>query len=169
MIHADWLQTLAEISLGFAGFSALIAGLHGGDAAVSRRNRSQCLAVVETSVSVLGSCILPVLFHGLGLSEAAAYRAGAVVFVVAGVPLTLRGFRRGLRSRERPARERPGLLLYAAFSGSVGLGAMMLCAAGHPEPLVPTYYLAGLAGTLGIGAVNFVSFVVSQTEESDGA
>jgi len=26
MTHADWFQTLAEIGLGFAGFSALIAG-----------------------------------------------------------------------------------------------------------------------------------------------
>ncbi len=159
MTHVDWLQTLAEIGLGFAGFSALIAGMRRGGSTADPANSSRGRAVVETSLSVLFGCTLPVLLHGLGFSETVAFRLAGGLFLIAGAPLTVRGFRRALAIRTQFQPPRPVLSALSGVAGVGGLGFSLAAVVGIPAAAVPTYYLASLISILGIAAVNFAGFV----------
>ncbi len=159
MTHADWFQTLAEIGLGFAGFSALIAGMRRGDETPDLENASRGRAVVETSLSALFGCATPVMLIGLGLGETTAFRWAGGLFLLVGAPLTVRGFRRAMATRQAGRRDQPTLAGLSIIAGTAGLGFSLACVVGRPESAVPTYYLGAILGILGISAVNFAGFV----------
>jgi len=159
MAYADWLQTLAEIGLGFAGFSALIAGMRGQDETPDLENSNRGRAVVETSLSVLFGCTVPVILIGLGLAETTAFRIAGGLFLLVGAPLSARGFHRAMAGRDRGRSMQPALAILSFIAGAAGLGFSFACALGRPEAFVPTYYFGALIGILGISAVNFAGFV----------
>jgi len=160
MTHADWLQTLAEIALGFAGFSALIAGMRRSDETPDLENASRGRAVVETSLSALFGCTTPIMLIGLGVAETTAFRWAGALFLLVGAPLTVRGFRRAIANRRRTGRPaRPAVTGLSFVAGAAGLGFSLACAIERPESAVPTYYLGAILGILGISAVNFAGFV----------
>lgn len=159
MTHADWLQTLAEIGLGFAGFSALIAGMRRSDETPDLENSSRGRAVVETSLSVLFGCTVPVLLIGLGLAETTAYRWAGGLFLLVGAPLSVRGFRRAIATRHARTPSQPAFTALSSVAGLAGLGFSLACVIGRPAISVPTYYLGAIIGILGISAVNFAGFV----------
>jgi fermentation-respiration switch protein FrsA (DUF1100 family) len=164
MTHSEWLQTLAEIGIGFAGFSALIAGMRHRDEPISAENRARGRAVIETSFAVLFGAILPVILHGLGLGETSAFRLAATVLAIAGTPLTIRGYRRGM-ALQTPKPGQSPIIRWVGFPfGILSLGFAVACVVGLPQPIVPTYYLASLTGTLGIAALNFIGFVYAIDE-----
>jgi hypothetical protein len=121
MTHADWFQTLAEIGLGFAGFSALIAGMRRGEQNADPENASRGRAVVETSLSVLFACALPALLIGLGLTQTTAFRVAGGLFLLAGAPLSIRGFRRAIKTRSTKRVDLPALTVLGIIGGSAGL------------------------------------------------
>ena len=167
MTHGDWLQTLAEIGIGFAGFAALIAGMRNRDRASDPENASRGRAVVETSLSVLFACAAPVLLHGLGMTEESAFRLAGALFLLGGAPLSVRGFRRARATRDTDKALQPGLTGLSLVAGTAGLGFSLACVIGVPTASVPTYYLGALLGTLGIAAVNFAGFVFTIVEDDE--
>lgn len=165
MIHEDWLQTVAEVSVALAGFSSLAAGMRRRDYRTSAINRTRLLTIVETSLSALFFSVLPVLFHGLGMGERTSYRVSAVLFLLGFVPLCTRGFRRfqaaaGTSSALRSSR----LGLITLFAGLSTCVAGILCALDVLTASPSTLYLIALYGTLLIGAVNFTGFAASLVE-----
>ena len=164
MTHADWFQTLAEIGLGFAGFSALIAGMRRGEQTADPENTSRGRAVVETSLSVLFACALPALLVGLGLAETSAFRIAGTLFLLAGAPLSIHGFRRSIKTRKADRASQPILTVLSLIGGSAGLFFSLACVIGRPPEMLPTYYFGALLGTLGIAAINFAGFVFSIDE-----
>lgn len=159
MTHNDWLQTLAEIGIGFAGFSALITGMRGEGGALRIQNAAWGLAVVETSLAVLFGAMAPVVLHGLGLSEITAFRFSGGIFLLVGTPLTVRGYRRGFTAARDSLSRSPTLIAVSTLVGGSSLAFGLACAVGAPAAVVPTYYLAALICTLGIAAFNFTGFV----------
>ena len=169
MTHADWFQTLAEIGLGFAGFSALIAGMRRRDATADPENASRGRAVVETSLSVLFGCTTPVLLVGLGLAELTAFRFAGGLFFLVGAPLTVRGFRRGIATRQKGRPLSVPMTILTSIAGLAGLGFSLACVVGIPSAQVPTFYLGAIIGILGISAVNFAGFVFAINSGEDEA
>jgi hypothetical protein len=166
MTHGDWLQTLAEIGLGFAGFSALIAGMRGSDETPDLENASRGRAVVETSLCSLFGCAIPVMLIGLGLNETTAFRWAGALFLLVGAPLTVRGFRRAAATRRSGRPFQPVLGGLNVIGGLAGLGFSLACVIGRPESSVPTYYLGAILGILGISAINFAGFVFAINEDA---
>ena len=166
MTHADWFQTLAEISLGFAGFSALIAGMRRQDETPDLENTGRGRAVVETSLSSLFACMIPTLLIGFGLSETAAFRSAGGLFLICGTPLTFHGFRRAIDAQQSERRVSPVLSGLNVIGGLMGLGLSLACVIGRPVEFVPTFYLGAIIGILGISAVNFTGFVFAMHDGS---
>ncbi len=166
MTHSDWLQTIAEIGIGFAGFSALIAGMRRREDPASLENSGRSRAVVETSLSVLFSAFLPFLLHGLGVSENSAFRISGALFLAVGAPMTLRGFRRArTAARHVESQMHPVMAALSIGAGLASLCLALACAIGVPATSIPTYYVGALTGTLGIAAINFTGFVFAIDDE----
>jgi uncharacterized membrane protein YhaH (DUF805 family) len=116
---------------------------------------------VETSLSVLAFCLVPVLLNGLGVDEVGAFRISAIVFLAGFIPFTALGFR-----RFRLAAGKSAIQMSAPLGGvtllvaATALVAGVACAAGIPTSAVPTLYLIALTGTLAIGALNFLGFAI---------
>ena len=60
MTHEDWLRTLAEVAVALAGFSGLLAGIRQRNQRESQINLTRLKTIVETSLSVLAFCLMPV-------------------------------------------------------------------------------------------------------------
>ncbi len=160
MGHEDWLQVTAEVSIAFAGFSGLAAGLRDRSGRRTKINQSRLLTIVETSLSALLFCLVPVVLHGFGMSEGSAYRLSAFLFLCGFVPTCWRGFRRYLEAAGESVVDGDGRLgLYSIAGALTSLVAGVLCAVGIPGHALSTLYLLALAGTLVIGAINFAGFV----------
>jgi hypothetical protein len=167
--HEEWLRTLAEVAVALAGFSGLLAGIRQRSQRESRINITRLRTIVETSLSVLAFSLLPALLNGLGLNDVGAFRISAVSFLAGFIPLTVRGFRR-FRVAHGGAALSSSPLLGATYLVSVtALVAGVGCAVGLPRSAVPTLYLVALAGTLAIGALNFLGFAIeySGVESTD--
>jgi hypothetical protein len=164
MAYEDWLQTLAQVAVTLAGFSGLLAGIRQRTQRESQINVTRFKTIVETSLSVLAFCVVPVLLHGLGVGELGAFRISAVAFLAGSIPLTAMGFRR-FRFAAGASVMQEGVKLGAAtyLVSIAGLVSGLACVAGFPRGAVPTLYLIALTGTLAIGALNFLGFAVEYT------
>jgi len=161
MVHEDWLQTLAEIAVTLAGFSGLLSGIRQRTERESRVNSTRLRTIVETSFSVLAFCLIPVFLAGLGLPENVAFRVAALAFLFGFVPSTTRGFQRFLRASgpvEGLGSSR--LTTITILVSAIALLSGLACVIGLPADRVPTFYLIALAGTLAIGAINFLGFAI---------
>ena len=167
--HEDWLQTLAEVAVALAGFSGLLAGIRQRSQRESRISITRLRTIVETSLSVLAFSLLPALLNGLGISEVGAFRISAVSFLAGFIPLTVRGFHRFRVAHGGPAMSSSPLLGATYLVSVTALVAGVACAVGLPRSAVPTLYLVALAGTLAIGALNFLGFAIdySGVESND--
>ncbi len=170
MGHEDWLMTMAEVSIALAGFSSLAAVLRDQSPTESKINRTRLLTIVETSLSVLVFCIVPAVLHGLGVSEPAAFRFSAGLFLCGSVPTTWRGFRRYLSASEDASMKEFALTGFMTVMGALMSGMSgVMCVVGIPETSLSILYVMTLLGTLIIGAVNFAGFAASIANlSSDG-
>lgn len=168
MTHEDWLQTLAEIAVALAGFSGLLAGIRQRSQRESQINVTRLRTIVETSLSVLAFCLVPVLLNGMGVAEVGAFRISATAFLAGFIPFTAMGFR-----RFRLAAGTSVIQVSRALGGATYLvsGAALVagvaCAAGFPTSAVPTLYLIALTATLAIGALNFLGFAIGYSFEAN--
>ena len=161
MAHEDWLQTLAEVAVALAGFSGLLAGIRQRSQRESQINVTRLKTIVETSLSVLALCLIPVFLNGLGVGELKAFRISAIVFLAGFIPFTVMGFRRFRLASGTSVIQETGPMGGATYLVSgAALVAGVACAAGFPTSAVPTLYLIALTGTLAIGALNFLGFAI---------
>ena len=161
MTYGDWLQTLAQIAVALAGFSGLLAGIRQRNQRESEINITRLRTIVETSLSVLGFCLVPIFLNGLGVGEAEAFRISASAFLAGFIPFTAMGFRRFRLAAGASAIRALGPLGGAIYLASAtALVAGVACALGFPRSAVPTLYLIALTGTLAIGALNFLGFAI---------
>jgi hypothetical protein len=161
MAHEDWLQTLAEVAVALAGFSGLLAGIRQRSQRESQINVTRLKAIVETSLSVLAFCLIPVFLNGLGVGELWAFRISAIAFLAGFIPLTAMGFRRFRLAAGTSVIQETGPLGGATYLASgAALVAALTCASGFATSAVPTLYLIALSGTLAIGALNFLGFAI---------
>src|SRR6185436_19860042 len=164
MAHEDWLRTLAEVAVALAGFSGLLARIGQRNQRESQINLTRLKTIVETSLSVLAFCLMPVFLNGLGVGELGAFRISAIVFLAGFIPLTAMGFRRFRLATGTSVIREAGPLGGATYLVSgAALIAAVACAAGFPTSAVPTLYLIALTGTLAIGALNFLGFVIGSS------
>lgn len=162
MAHEDWLQTLAEIAAALAGFSGLLAGIRQRNQRESQINVTRFRTIVETSLAVIAFCLMPVLLNGLGIGEIGAFRISAIAFLMGLIPFTVMGFRRFRRASGTSAILMSGPLSGATYlTSGTAVVAGVACASGFPASAVPTLYLIALAGTLAIGALNFLGFAIA--------
>jgi hypothetical protein len=116
---------------------------------------------VETSLSVLAFCLVPVFLNGLGVGELWAFRISAIVFLAGFIPFTAMGFRRFRLAAGKSLIQETGPMGGATYLVSgAALMAGVACAAGFPTSAVPTLYLITLTSTLAIGALNFLGFAI---------
>jgi len=161
MAHEDWLRTLAEVAIALAGFAGLLAGIRQRSQRESQINVTRLKTIVETSLSVLAFCLIPVFLNGLGVGELGAFRISAIVFLAGFIPFTVMGFRRFRLATGRSVIQETGPLGGATYLVSAAaLVAGVACAAGIPTSAVPTLYLIALTCTLAIGALNFLGFAI---------
>jgi hypothetical protein len=164
MTHENWLQTLAQVAVSLAGFSGLLAGIRQRSQRESQINVTRVKTIVETSLSALAFCLVPVLLHGLGVGELEAFRISAMAFLAGFIPLTAMGFRRFRLAAGTSVIQQVGWLGVATYLVSAAaLVAGVTCAAGLPRSAVPTLYLIAMSGTLAIGALNFLGFAIEYT------
>jgi len=156
--HENWLQTLAEVAVALAGFSGLLAGIRQRSERQSRINVTRLRTIVETSLSVLAFSLLPAILNGLGVSEVGAFRISAVSFLAGFIPLTINGLHRFRVASGGSALSSSPLLFGTYLASATTLVAAVGCSVGLPGSAVPTLYLVALAGTLAIGALNFLGF-----------
>ena len=81
MGQEETLTAIAELSLGLAGFSAIVIALgeRSGRASV---DRLAVIFLLTASFATLFLALVPLVFAALGLSESAAFRASSAVMVV---------------------------------------------------------------------------------------
>ena len=161
MTHEDWLQTLAEIAVALAGFSGLLAGIRQRSQRESKINITRLRTIVETSLSVLAFCLIPIFLNGLGVSEIGAFRVSAIAFLAGFIPFTALGFRRFRLAAGAPVIRVSGPLGGATYLVSAAaLLSGVACAVGLSTSAVPTLYLITLTATLAIGALDFLAFAI---------
>jgi len=152
-----------------AGFSGLLAGIRQRSERQSRINVTRLRTIVETSLSVLAFSLLPTVLHGFGVSEARAFRISGFSFLAGFIPLTLNGIYRFRIASGGSALSSSPVLVGSYLVAATTLVAAVGCSVGFPRSAVPTLYLVTLAGTLAIGALNFLGFAIgySDFETSD--
>ena len=97
MDTTGWLQTLAEVAVAMAGFSAVITAFSPGGRRIDPMMANRLYSIVSLSLLVAFLSIVPTLGEGLGLEPVAALRTAAAI----GLAMQLRIFvtmRRGYRS-----------------------------------------------------------------------
>lgn len=158
----DSLQTIAEISIGLAGFSGLIVALRksSGPLTVVQKFRLQVLFALTFSAMFLA--LLPDLLTGFALPEALAWPiASAVMFVCSFVVATWL-----IAGARRIAKLAPEIfnwiILYSLAIG--GHGAVLLLQAGVMTGLItsraPGAFMLGLLWYLMHAAYQFVRMLL---------
>jgi hypothetical protein len=160
-VHNDFLFTVSEIAVAFAGFAGLVV-------AISRRNgRSAEQAlwdlqhlknVLGTSLLAIAFALLPAMLSGMGADVAFAWRSSALLFAIAWVGYAGNAVPKGLSAYRAIERAVP-LTYWISVVLSVFVPiALVLCAAG----VLPTStYLPALAFLLYGSGASFVRVFIS--------
>jgi hypothetical protein len=159
---ADILQTIAEVSIGFAGFTSVVAVLGrratGEWTAIDRFRLSQMLA---TSLAALLLSLLPLVLAQLGFSERLSWGSASTILAAYTIFLAASSQR---RIRQLPSEEQSQIMRPLLWSIQAVVAAVVSCllinAAGvffHQEP---GPYLLGLYLLLGLSAFQFTRLLL---------
>jgi len=152
------LEAFAAISVGVAGFSAIVVALTANTVLYDSRRLSWALGIIfGWSFGALFFSILPFIFHFFGMTESLVWRAGLAamgVFMAVVGGLIMRGDRRlnqiGLdmtgRAFDTPAKRAREMSIAKYIYLTT---AVMLIAAGVWHP-IPGYYLVGMTVMLAL-------------------
>jgi hypothetical protein len=103
MGQAETLTAIAELSLGLAGFSAIVIAL-GERSAQASVSRLAVVFLLTASFVTLFLALAPLVFAALGLSEAGSFRASSAVMAVVAIVwlaiLAPAGFRENVLGRK---------------------------------------------------------------------
>jgi hypothetical protein len=154
---ADVLQTIAEVSIGFAGFTSVVAVLGrratGEWTAIDRFRLSQMLA---TSLAALLLSLLPLVLAQLGFSERSSWGAASAILAAYTIHLATSSRR---RIRQLPAEDQAQIVRPLLWSIQLVVAAVVGCllvnAAGLFFRQESGPYLVGLYLLLGLSAFQF--------------
>jgi hypothetical protein len=159
---ADILQTIAEVSIAFAGFTSVVAVLGrratGDWAEIDRFRLSQMLS---SSLATLLLSLLPLILAHLHLSERATWGWASVVLAMYLIFAAVSGPRRirGLPSQERPQIIRPLAGAMVVVAGAI-VAFLVLNVAGIFFQREPGPYLLGLYFLLAFSAFQFTRLLL---------
>jgi hypothetical protein len=95
MIEHDFLFTIAEISVGLAGFSAIVGFLGGRKGRADLRTDALRLQVMlEMSLQVAGAALVPVLVSHFGFETWVTWRISAAIWLLVAIPAEIIAWRR---------------------------------------------------------------------------
>ena len=163
----ETLLTIAEVSVGFAGFASIVTvlGKRSGAEALQDSLRIRIMLVYSLSVAFL--CFLPAILRAYAVPEATVWRLSSAV--LAGTALLL--FFTIIQPRAGAVvRSLPYTRLYKALGLSLSLAPALACglaAAGVGSQLASATYLLSLALLLLVAAMVFVRLVLSFMDQSD--
>jgi hypothetical protein len=159
MRGSDELLTLAELAIGLAGFSGVVA-------AFAYRGRLEALdrvRFIALFTSAIGSAVfafVPLLFHHAGFDEASTWRASSLLFFLAAVAFTAVIGRPLRRTALTSGAAIPPWLIAWMFALAILNYALQLSnALGWPYPPSPLPFLAGLVICV-YYAASFFAFLV---------
>ncbi len=167
MAEQDLLLAIAQVSVGLAGFSAIV-GLLG-----SRRGRSdlrvdslRLQVMLETSLTVAAYAFVPVLVSIFGLETSTSWRISAGAWLLIGIPSEIVAWRR--------TRNMPDMKLNRLNVNTVNWGLaigcellMLLVAIGFFQSQAGALYLVALFSYLLIAGILFVQFASSTFVPND--
>ena len=163
----ETLLTIAEVSVGFAGFASIVTvlGKRSGAEALQDSLRIRIMLVYSLSVAFL--CFLPAILREYAVPEATVWRLSSAV--LAGTALLL--FFTIIRPRAGDVvSSLPYTRSYKALGLSLSLAPALACglaAAGVGSQLASATYLLSLALLLLVVAMVFVRLVLSFMDRSD--
>jgi hypothetical protein len=152
----DTLLTLAEVSIGLAGFAGIVVVLGRGPGALPAADSLRLAALVGASLGTLFLSLAPIALNALGLSEPEVWRWSSAVMVILAVPAHLFGVLRIRRIASEMFEVTPvPMLVTGAFLLSANLVAQACNAVGAPWRPSFGVYLSGLILYLGFAAFQF--------------
>jgi hypothetical protein len=157
------LQTIAEISAAFVGFS-LVGGLLGTGSADRYRFYS-IRDVAEVGLSCLLGALLPSAIHAFGMRPEVTWRVASGVFFVLWLAAACIGISRFWRAGVQ--RHAPRYLWMGPFSGIAG-NSLLLWNVIAPSASSPARYVLGLILLLSFAGVSFVAAVFHGRTEPHG-
>jgi hypothetical protein len=143
MEQSGFLQTIAQVSIGLAGFAGVIAAFSKFKIAAKAVTYRVRLMVVLSLLTMLLS-LLPFLLLEFGLSEECTWRVATGVFGVSAIPL-LAWTWIGLRPLYKAGLLHTQPITAIQYTvGAVLIVALFASAAGFTGPLAAAVYLSGL-------------------------
>jgi hypothetical protein len=169
------LEAFAAISVGVAGFSAIVVALTGNTELYDSRRLTWALGIIfGWSFGALFFSVLPFILHFFGMTETLVWQVGLAaigVFMAVLGGLIMRGDRRlnkiGLnmigRAYDPPAKRAREMSIAKYIYITT---AMMLIAAGVWHP-IPGYYLVGMTVmlALSIWVLLFIFFIIGFSQK----
>ena len=157
----DTLLTLAEVSLGLAGFAGIVVVFGRGRGALPPADSLRLAALVSASLGTLFFSLIPIALHFLGVGEPELWQWSSAIMVVAIVPAHAIGAVRIRQIASQMFEVTPVYLL--GFGACVLLGnliAQVSNALGVGS--LPSFgvYLAGLIVYLAFAATQFARMLV---------
>jgi hypothetical protein len=161
MFTSDFFLTIAEISLAFVGFSAVVVALRqSGAAQWSSFQRFSARILIELGFACLFLALLPLLLQLLGVGEPTVWQlscASLGLFLLA--YFTAYPFRRRPIATVSPARR---WAIYSRIALNHALGVTALISSfGLGVPSGPGIYALGIAWLFFVGGLMFVLTLVA--------
>ncbi len=169
MTHADILLTFAEIGIGLAGFTGVVATF-GHRGRLSPLDVFRFLSAFAIAIFLTVASLLPVGLHHMGLGETMVWRIGSLLgvgYVAVGSPIFYR-FGRRLGPAFRQARI-PATSWVVEYSGRLFLVISLSNAIGWPfRPNFATFF-ASLVLAFVVAAITFAMIVVYRPDHESGS
>jgi hypothetical protein len=153
--QADTLQLLAELAVAFAGFTGLV-GAFRMNRADDESFRGELRLLIEFSVYLMLSSLVPLFLWNAGLSESTSWRSASFAHVVFVIVYYVRGWR-WLRAHAAASRNAGGFV--ATFAVELSLAALLLANGFGALPWAPhVAYLGSLFYQLVGTSLSFMRF-----------
>jgi hypothetical protein len=167
VVEQDLLLTIAEVSVGLAGFSAIVGLLgHRSGRSDIRVDALRLQVMLEMSLLVAAGAFLPVLVSLFGFEVWTTWRIATAAWLVIAIPMEIFAWQ---RTRSMPDMKPDGLnvntvnWVLCLFSDA----AMVLVMIGFFESQVGAVYLLAILCYLAAAGVLFVQFAASTFMPND--
>ena len=161
MDYPGSLETIAEIAVALAGFSALVALLATKDQARRKFEALGLQVMLEASLFVVALSLLPVVLFELGLAAGTVWRSSAAIFLIVDIAITVsvrmrsRGWSEHFGSGERIVA--PATSILSSIADGLMLWVLVDYGVGSPSGV----YLLALYLNLLLAGILFVRFAAT--------
>jgi hypothetical protein len=152
----ETLLTLAEVSIGLAGFAGIVVVFGRGPGALPPADSLRLAALVGASLGTLFLSLMPIVLNALGLSEPELWQWSSAIMVIFAVPAHVIGLLRIRRIASEMLEVVPFHLIAVGVFLLLGNLAAQVCNS-VGAPWLPSFgvYLSGLILYLGFAAFQF--------------